>query len=142
MTVNRMKYWSPSGQIHIIRVGTVAQEERHIFYLNPCCCPVERRSVLCIRNVDGIWVLLQLGSLRFEGESKNDPVDQGKVLHFDPVALTTLCDTAECVLLCVIALTAEDKVPHIVIRTMTSISALIYKAGTVIPTFHQQVPPG
>ena len=42
-------------------------------------------------------------------------MDQGEVLLFDPVALATVCDTAECVLFLFIALAAEDKVPYIVV---------------------------
>lgn len=67
-------------------------------------------------------------------------MDQGKVLLFDPVTLTTLCDTAKCVLFYVIALTAKDKVPYIIVRTMSPIRTLEYWVGTVGLTFHLQGP--
>ncbi len=45
-------------------------------------------------------------------------MDEGKVLFFDPIALTTLCNTTEPVLVLFVALATEDKVPYIIVRAM------------------------
>ena len=63
---------------------------------------------------------------------------QRKILIFDPVALTALCDTAKCVLFLVIALATEDKVPYIVVRTILSVRIPEMWIKTLILTFHPQ----
>lgn len=68
-----------------------------------------------------MWILLELNSQRFGGESENDSVNQRKVLILDPVGLTRFCYAAESLRLLVVTFTAENKVPGIFIRTGLSV---------------------
>lgn len=52
-------------------------------------------------------------------------MDQGEVLLFNPVTVSTLCNAAESPFFLVIAFASEDKVPDIIVRTALSGAYLI-----------------
>jgi hypothetical protein len=95
---------------------------------------------LCIRKVYRVWVLLQLIDQRLGRLSKNDLVDQWKVLLFYPIAFAALRNAAEPLSFLVTTFTPEEKVPDVIIRTMLSMRRLELLV-TLTLTFHPHVPP-